>query len=220
MSGSSLLLFGPVSPQLNQDYLSDLQRSILEDSELDFLIGVIEELPSLWPIVQKEFPEFSTIPGAEQLEQLKRLRSPVQLPDVWASSNLVLAPLTVISHIAEFLRLSRTTRNTNFPGVENVQGFCVGFLAAAAVASSRDKIEFRRSASTAIRLAVCVGAIIDLNDGSFRNPADRSSAIVVRWKTESGKEAFERILKDYPSVSRHSSDHDIFSFVGFSYPSI
>ena len=219
MAASSLLLFGPLSPQPNQAYLSDLQRCILDDLDLEFLNGVISELPSLWLALQKEFPELSIITGAEQLEQLKRLLSPMQLPDVWASSNLVLAPLTVISHIADFLRLRRTARNTIFPGIDNVQGFCVGFLVAAALASSWDEIEFRRSASTAIRLAVCVGAIIDLNDRSFRNPADRSSAIVVRWKTESGKQAFEGTLKDYPSVSEHSSYHDISSSMAFSYQS-
>ena len=201
MAASSFLFFGPVSPRPTQEYLSGLQKSIIEEPDLEFLIGVIEELPSLWPTLQHEFTELHTIPGAEQLEQLQRLLKPVQLPDVWASSNLVLAPLTVISHIVEFLHLRRTIGNTNFPGIDDVQGFCVGFLAATAVGSSRDEIEFRRFASTAIRLAVCVGAIIDMNDGPFRSPVDGSSAMVVRWKTDSGKEAFEGTLKDHPSVS-------------------
>lgn len=201
MASSSLLLFGPVSSWPNRAYFSELQISLQEDSDLEFLVKIIKELPSLWPILQELASHRSTIPGAEQLDQLKDLLRPVALPDVWAVGNLTAIPLTVISQIVEFLRIRREGSNATFPGVDNVQGFCVGFLAAAALASSRDEIEFRRFAATAIRLAVCIGFIVDLNEESSQDPLDRTSSVAVRWKKDSGKESFERILRNYPTVS-------------------
>ena len=202
MAVSSLLLFGPVSPRPNQTYLSELQKSLNQCSELQFLVEVIEELPSLWPTLQTVSPDLCKIQGDEQLDQLKGLSS-MTLPDSWAVGNVVSAPLTVIWQIVDFLRLGRKAGNATFPRFDNVQGFCIGFLTAAALAISKDEDEFRHFASIAVRLAVCIGSIIDLNERSLHDPLNRSSSMAVRWKTLSGKENFEQVLRDYPSVSLH-----------------
>lgn len=201
MAASSLLLFGPVAPRPTQTYLSALQTALLETPDLKFLVDVIHDLASIWPTLEKAYSELSTIPGVQQLDQLKLLTTSSTFSNVETLSNVVLAPLTVISQVVEFWHLRRKAGKATFPGTDNVQGFCVGFLTAAALASSRDEVEFQRFASAAIHLAVCIGAIIELNEGSLNDPLDRSSSVAVRWKSDLAKEAFERTLKEYPDVS-------------------
>lgn len=215
MAASSLLLFGPLSSWPNQAYFSELQRSLQKDPELEFLVRLIEELPLLWPILQ-QISELSTITGAEQLDRLKDLLNPLTLPDSWAVGSVAAIPLTVICQIVEFLRLRRNASNATFPGVDNVQGFCIGFLAAAALASSRDEIEFRHFASVTVRLAVCIGSIVALNEESCQDPLDRSSSLAVRWKQDLDTEFFEKILRNYPTVSLHGS----FQVLAFSLGSL
>lgn len=202
MTPSSLLLFGPTSPRPNQAHLSELQKSLNQYPELRFLIKVVEDLPSLWPTLQTLSPDLCAIQGDEQLDQIKCL-SFMTLPDSGIVGNVVSAPLTVISQIVEFLRLGRTAGDARYPRFENVQGFCIGFLTAAALATSKDEDDFRHFASVAIRLAVCIGSIIDLKESSIHETLDRSSSMAVRWNTLSGNEDFEQVLRDYPSVSSH-----------------
>ena len=122
------------------------------------------------------------------------------MPDSGTVGNVVSAPLMVISQIAEFLLLGQKAGNAVFSGFDNVQGFCIGFLTAAALAIFRDKDEFRRFASIANRLAVFIGSIVNLKERPLHDPLDRSSSMAVRWKMPSGREKFEDILRDYPSA--------------------
>ncbi|KAL9024283.1 MAG: hypothetical protein Q9196_006628, partial [Gyalolechia fulgens] len=179
MAASALLLFGPVSPRPSQAYLSQLQTSITERGDHKFLVELIQELPDLWPTILQASPQLHSVRGAEQLDQLNPFLATGTLPDAGALSNLVAAPLTVISHISEVLSQSRDSGQVTIPALDNVQGFCIGFLTAAALATSRDTIELRQYASVAVRLALCIGAVIDLDEASFNDPsAHRSSATV------------------------------------------
>ena len=201
MTAPSLLLFGPVSPRLSHEYLGEIQRSIKGNPDLKFLADTVDELPSLLHTIQQAspFPERSL--GVGQLDQLASLLHSGILPKIATLNNTVLAPLTVLSHIAEFLPRVREFGNAPFPTVNNVQGFCIGFLTAAALAVSRKESEFQTFAATALRLALCVGYVVDLHDESIEEPLDRFVSVAICWKTGSGKEDFEGILGNYPSVS-------------------
>ncbi|KAL8932160.1 MAG: hypothetical protein Q9211_006490, partial [Gyalolechia sp. 1 TL-2023] len=200
MAASALLLFGPVSPRPSQAYLSQLQTSITERGDHKFLVELIQELPDLWPTILQASPQLHSVRGAEQLDQLNPFLATGTLPDAGALSNLVAAPLTVISHISEVLSQSRDSGQVTIPALDNVQGFCIGFLTAAALATSRDTIELRQYASVAVRLALCIGAVIDLDEASFNDPSARSTSIAVRWKSNSGKHDLEMILKQCPTA--------------------
>ncbi|KAL8720221.1 MAG: hypothetical protein Q9225_002883 [Loekoesia sp. 1 TL-2023] len=217
MAASSLLLFGPVSPRPSPTYLAQLRKSITERTDLRFLTVLIKELPNLWPTILRASPQLNSIPGGEQLDQLNHFLTSGTLPNADGLSNLVVAPLTVISQISEVLSQDRNPEDTMIPISENVQGFCLGFLAAAVFAISRDVVELRKFASAAVRLAVCIGAIVDLDEASHEDPADRRSSIAIRWKTESGKDNLERVLRDYPEfhLSRVNSLAITFSTMKF-----
>jgi Starter unit:ACP transacylase in aflatoxin biosynthesis len=204
----SLLLFGPQFPRLSQTYLSDLRAFIIGNPDLGFLVDTITELPSLWPTLQQAHPSLSRIPGEEKLDQLSQYIKSGTLPNVKSRSNILLAPLTVISQIVEFWRLGRETENAAFPAsfqsnskLGSVQGFCIGFLTSSAVACSQNRAQFQQFSSTALRLAVCVGAIVDLDEGSLLDPLDRTSSFAVRWKTDSEQASLEKTLKTYSRVS-------------------
>lgn len=201
MATPSLLLFGPVSVQPSQVHLSQLRTSIMEKTNLKFMSELINELPSLWSTVVQAVPELDSVPGAEQLKQLRQFLTSGKLPKADALSNVIVAPLTVISHIADVLSQQRDLGKATFPRFENVQGFCLGFLTAIAFASSQDATEFQHFASVAVRLAVCVGSVVDLDELACEDPSDRSASVAIRWRSMTGRDDLENILRDYPNVS-------------------
>ena len=214
-----VLFFGPQYTHFTEKRLLELQKFIVGNTDLNPLLVAIKELPSLWPSLQQACPHLVSIPGAEQLDQLCQIFETGTLPNVAGLNNILLTPLTLISQIVEFLRLGEKAESLAFPAsyqadaeLENVQGFCVGFLAAAAVACSRDKADFQHYSSVALRLAVCIGSTVDHDEGTFLNPLDRSSSIAVRWKTDLEQAYFGRTLSSYSSVSLHDLSCTLVSF--------
>ena len=209
-NGRLVLLFGPQSTHFTKDHLLELRKTIVGNTSLSPLTDAIRELPSLWPTLQQACPQLDRVRGAEQLDQLCRFFEIGTLPNVAVLNNILLAPLTVISQVVEFLRLDEDAESPMLQalfhadsGPGSVQGFCIGLLAATAVACSRDKTEFMHYSSIALRLAVCVGSIVDGDEETFSNPLDRSSSFAVRWKTGLEQAHFQNTLSSYSNVSFH-----------------
>jgi hypothetical protein len=195
----TLLLFGPQMTRLAGSQLTDLRTTILGDPELDFLVKIIRDLPSQWTTtVQTACPSLGAQGlGASQTQQLQQLADffdTGEVPPSEPPNNVVLAPLTVVAQVAEYLRLGRRGY---------VQGFCIGFLSAIAVASSRNRDELVRLTGVAIRLAACVGAVIDLGEHEqLRRPGSLglNSAHSVRWTSSAEKQHLEESLALFPEV--------------------
>ncbi|OTA83717.1 hypothetical protein M434DRAFT_400622 [Hypoxylon sp. CO27-5] len=188
-----LLLFGPQIPRLVPSRLTDLRRTILEDPNLEFLVQIVKALPSLWTTtIQPSCPRLRSLTNAkQQLQQLVTFfeNESEEAPRLAPPYNLLLAPLTVIAQIAEYVRLG-------YQGT--VQGFCVGFLSAAAVASARNTAELERWSATAVQLAVAIGAVVDFDEQEM-SPA-YSSTWSVRWTSAQEKEHFEKTLTSFPEA--------------------
>ena len=211
-----VLLFGPQSTHFTEDHLLELRKAIVGNTSLSPLTDAIRELPSLWPTIQKTCPHSDRVRGADQLDQLCRFFETGTLPNVAGLNNILLAPLTVISQVVEFLRLDEEAESSMLQalsladsGPGSVQGFCIGLLAATAVVCSRDKTEFLHYSSIALRLAVCVGSIVDGDEETFSNPHDRSSSFAVRWKTGSEQAHFESTLSSFSNVSLHDLSYPL-----------
>ena len=207
MTIPELILFGPQSPQPD---LAKLRESLQGNSDLKFLIDTIEELPHLWPIIQKSCPDLKRIPGAEQLKQLSSFLDRGTFPNEKPLRNILLAPLTVICQVVEFVQRDQEAENISIPaifpakaGLVNVQGFCIGFLAAAVVACSLSRNEFEQLSSVAVRLAVLIGSVVDLDEGLFLDPLAHNSSISIRWATESEHRFLEEELKKCSKVGSH-----------------
>jgi len=191
---TTLLLFGPQTSRLVPSRLSQLWSTINSEPRLAFLGEIVRTLPALW--------EYTVLPSCPHFERLlsagDQLRQLVQSLETGATNNLtssppcelLLVPLTVLSQIAEYISLDREG---------TVQGFCVGFLAAAAVASSHNRIELERWTATAVRLALCIGAIIDIDERE--RSSNRSSTWSVRWASGTEEEHFQQSLASFPEVS-------------------
>jgi hypothetical protein len=197
----TLLLFGPQMTRLAGPQLTDLRTTILGDPELDFLIKIIQDLPSQWATtVQTACPslgarDLEASHTQQRLQQLVDFFDTGEVPPSEPPSNVVLAPLTVVAQVAEYLRLARRG---------HVQGFCIGFLSATAVASSRNRDELVRLTGVAIRLAACVGAVIDLDEREqLRRPGSLglNSAHSVRWTSSAEKQHLKESLALFPEVS-------------------
>jgi hypothetical protein len=202
LAARTLLLFAPQTHRLNPSRLSELWSTIQSDPRLAFLIEIVKTLPSLW--------ESTVLSGCPQLERLtlasEQLQQLVQFFETGDAEILptktpyefLLVPLTVISQIAEYISLGREG---------TVQGFCVGFLAATAVATSSNTSELERWAATAVRLALCIGAIVDMDERERSH--NRSLTWSVRWTSSAEEKHFQRILASFPEVNSYF-DHTLF----------
>jgi hypothetical protein len=195
-----IALFGPQVLHWTRENLIGLQDAIQRDPRLHFIIKALIKLQSLWPALVQRCG-ISGVAGEEKLKELEEFAAGRTIPDPQKLSNIQLAPLTVVYHITEFIQLSDDPDSSeSFLSFRAVQGFCIGFLSAAAVSSSSDYTELERSVSNSLRLAACIGALIDSQDVSHA-PLDRATAVSVRWNTPSDRAYLETCLDLFPDVS-------------------
>ncbi|KAE8155057.1 putative polyketide synthase [Aspergillus avenaceus] len=169
------ILFGPQIPDIDEA-LSCIQSYLFEHPSAGFLVDVVRELPSLWPVITSSWPVLAQIPGDEQLAGLKGFFDGGPPPVATELMNVLVTPVTVIWQIVEFLKLKDTF-----------------FMAATAVASSPDEAEFRAAVSAVIRLAVCIGSLVDWDELEF----GRTRSMALRWKTAEGYDSLKQTLLSY-----------------------
>ncbi|GFF55249.1 conidial yellow pigment biosynthesis polyketide synthase [Aspergillus udagawae] len=207
--GSLRLLFGPQCTEIG-DQITRIRDAIEKyPSGLQFLREILDELPSLWPVISEAWPALDQVPGESGLAALAQLVNN-ELPASPLSErlNIILTPLTVMAHIAEFWNLQHVAAHPAFPPQSSVtspaavptiidtQGFCVGILAAIVVACSRDAREFQAVASNAIRLAVCIGALVDLDE----MVSGEATSMAIRWESQESYDHLQHILTQDPNV--------------------
>jgi hypothetical protein len=202
---------GPQATNWTRESLSDLQGRITADDRnkglLGFLKQAVTELPSLWPLIDQSLgSRLDFLPGAvdfapETLAQLAEFANGTGTLDPQRLTNTALAPLTVVAQIIDFVQTTASPGSEEgLAGLASVQGFCIGFLSAAALASATTWAEFEHNAANAIRLAACVGIIVDAYE-AWRPADDRVAALSVRWKTEADRTFLETCLDQVPGVS-------------------
>ncbi|KAJ5952971.1 CAZyme family CE10 [Penicillium vulpinum] len=180
------LVFGPQASEV-EETLFYISHNIEENPSLGFLKDVLQELPTLWSTITEAWSSLSSIPAVTQLTVLAEcVRGVIVAPE--NATNVLLTPLTVIRQIIDAWKFKENSQSGC--RLVDTQGFCVGFLAAAVVACSNDSREFEEIASTMIRLAVCIGAAVDLN-GLLHGQA---RSVAVRWKSANENEQLDQVL--------------------------
>lgn len=185
------VLFGPQCSNVDE-VSAQISTALAEDSSLQFISEILQELPSLWADITKALPSLCKVSGDEQIIALVQHLHGSPSPPTGEPKNIILTPLTVISQILELIKLRELTGEQD---IIDTQGFCVGFLAAIVAASSKD--DFQSLTATTIRLAVCIGALVDLDE--LNHGACRS--IVVRWKELAACKKFQHVIASHPKVS-------------------
>lgn len=204
----SLVVFGSQTPSPSIEYISKLRSFLLSNRHLAYFLAAIRDLPNVWPSLVEASPSLSQVPGLRSLEDIKRwidqgdfpLSSSETLP------NVLSTPLTVIIHIVEYFNYLEhlgpsTSHSQVLDSVQNggIQGFCTGFLAAISLACSPTEENINQIGAVALRLAVCIGAFVDL-DARFAIPPRETSCFMVRWTSAVGKSHVMEILNDYSEV--------------------
>ncbi|KAL4966680.1 putative polyketide synthase [Aspergillus stella-maris] len=194
MSASQRLaiLFGPQSSNVDEA-LSSIRTCVRENPSASHLVDIIRDLPSIWQTIQQAWPPLAQLNGEAQLAALARFFEGGPPPSSTKSLSILITPLTVLQHIVELYTLRKATSELQ---ITDVQGFCVGFLAAISVASTHDETQFRVVLVKVIRLAVCIGALIDLNEIEY----GRAGSLVVRWSGEEGRLSMNKVLSSHPGA--------------------
>ncbi|KAI0896146.1 ketoacyl-synt-domain-containing protein [Annulohypoxylon nitens] len=192
-------LFGPQVTYWTRDTLSSLQSDLLRNPNFQFLTKSLLELPSLWSLLEQDFAS-ENFHGADSLKSLHDFATGEKLLDPQTLTNTHLAPLTVVSHVVDFIRsVDNPYTKESLLSFEAAQGFCIGFLSAAALASASDWSAFEQNASNAIRLAACIGVVVDKEEASHA-AQDRATAISVYWKTAADRTFLETCLDNIPQA--------------------
>ncbi|RMD44083.1 hypothetical protein DV735_g971, partial [Chaetothyriales sp. CBS 134920] len=194
-----IALFGSQVTHWTHESLSSLQSSLLQNSDLEFITDALVQLPSLWSKLEKDDDMYGLY-GEEKIKDLQDFALGKTIPDPQNLTNTHLAPLTVLSQVVDLVRLADGLDKDNvLLRFQAAQGFCIGFLSAAALSSSSNWTEFERNLSNAVRLAACIGIAIDAEDASHAAP-DKATAISVRYKTAADRAYLETCLDLFPDA--------------------
>ncbi|KAL4760329.1 non-reducing polyketide synthase spyA [Aspergillus foveolatus] len=199
----------PTSESLDQlaSYLTRSQRS----PELRPLVEAIRALPEVWAALKIAEPSLQALSNAPVLSLRDWLSSPSSSlhPDITSNSgsdgygnsysrltvpatlpNVLLAPLTVVIHLAQYIHYlddlsldlglegaaadahvyireafaatpPAQSPDTGIDTASKFQGLCIGTISAVVMECSSTRTELGRNAATALRLAMCIGAYVD-----------------------------------------------------------
>jgi hypothetical protein len=184
---------------LHQELISSPQLSALEEA--------VDELPQFWHGLIGFDPGLRQVPGGKYLVDLKRWvkdggpfpNHQSNAPNHYGLTVTVLLQIIQYSRYLDQLGKDAHRKVLNSVKVGGIQGFCVGFVSAVAVASPKSEAEIGPSAATALCVAVCVGAYVDL-DGIYSSAATVYVAVAIRWR-EGDAEKVAKLIWPIPNVS-------------------
>ncbi|KAI1380101.1 hypothetical protein F4677DRAFT_452639 [Hypoxylon crocopeplum] len=200
--GPALLLFGPQAPSFSNRSLSEL-KSALQDQQ--WALDTISELSATWDIASTTIPTLRSIPGKQLLSYLQIwLRNDPPEQDVGDLPNIILAPLTVLTQLTQYQRyLERNYGHALDPHAALVLdtnatalGFCMGLLTAFAIAGASTTQDLHQYAAAAVRLAMLVGAVVDVADKAHANGP--SESLATAWQTQEQGAELKSILDQSP----------------------
>ncbi|KAH8807202.1 putative polyketide synthase [Xylogone sp. PMI_703] len=203
----SLVLLGPqLTTWPSPDLLIQLREFLIQDPRLLDFLQAIRDLPRWTDKLVHFEPRFGKVTLTNPITALLNWIENGQLPKQSDTClNILLAPLTVIiQHLLYFhyeFPQKTTTLDSIDKSVEYIkpieaQGLCTGFLMASALSLSTNIKELNMYASVALRLALCIGAAVDL-DAIEPDIRRETSCLAVRWRMDNGKAGIKEILTTY-----------------------
>ncbi len=211
----SLLVFGPQTEFPPAQVLEDLRAELVGNPQLSALRAAVADLPRIWQSFIDFDPRLDQVPGAEHLGRLVQWVKdggafPHQRTD--DAPNHFALPVTILLQICQYMRylghLGDSPHRQVLQSVRagGIQGFCVGFLSAIAVAGSKSEADIGSHAAAGLRLAVCIGAYVD-QDGISSGEPKGTACVAIRWREGSAddKAAVNTMIRSYPGVSAGSN---------------
>lgn len=193
----------------SHDFLSCLRFHLTHDPDLEVLVEAVYELPGLWSRLVEDNSLLNRIPSELPASLNHWISNSEFAFDIPATlPNVLLAPLTVIIHVVQYVQylkhfISEDAHSHIRDSVRHggFQGLCTGFLSATALACSTTKKDIARNAAVAMRLAMCIGAYVDLDQTGTGDDSTAMACFVVQWGPGCPREEVVQILKHYPEVS-------------------
>ena len=209
MVPQSLVVFGPQIGVPDSLYLDWIRRHLLEIPDTAPLVDSIVQLQTFWDSTVREHPALRHVPGRVLIDPLCQwIQNGIFLPN--EIPNIVLAPLTLLTHVIEYLAYLREvgTAGNHTKLLQDDEdddensaylGLCIGMLSAATIRSSTTKSEVIRRTAVAVRIAVLIGATVDA-DGRFATPATEWRSFLAQATTQLDEASLQPILVGYPEV--------------------
>ncbi|KAK7993967.1 C6 finger domain-containing protein [Apiospora arundinis] len=186
----SILVFGPQGDLASEKTRQDLRLELNSSTRLSALREAVDDLPQFWEALVNFDPSLGRVPGAKYIGELKQwlnnTAAPVPYPQTSVPNHCALAlsvlvQITQYTHYLDHLGHNSHPRVLSSTRLGGVHGFCVGILSAIAVAVSTTEADLGHFAAIALRLAVCIGAYVDL-DGIYSSIPTGYRAIALRWR--------------------------------------
>ncbi|KAG5659884.1 hypothetical protein KAF25_003406 [Fusarium avenaceum] len=212
----SMLICGSVISDPDTVYLSRLRSNIIHNPHLTDLRDALLELPELWSLLVEKEHSLERVGAALVLQNLVEWiecdNSSLPLAGR-TSRNTQLAVLTVLAHISEYMfylsshDMSEEDSRGNLDAHTSIlksvcdggiQGLCVGLLSAMALACSATSTDVAKNGAIAVRLALCVGALVDLDEIELSEPTVCISTRWPRGEGDGSEEVLKAVLDSYP----------------------
>jgi hypothetical protein len=206
---TSLIVFGSQGGVPDQAYLSSIRSFLLQDKHTIPLVETIITLPAWWDTICLSHTRLQRIAGRSLFKRLRQwLLEGVPVGFDRLEPNTILAPLTVITQVVEYLWYLRSCGAdhgsiSQAAGAQGFQGLCIGQLTAIACCSALDERQLIKQAAVAVRLAILIGAIVDL-DGCLAEPPREWVCVVARHKSTNPSTTITDVLDNYPEVRCHA----------------
>ncbi|KAF2973312.1 hypothetical protein GQX73_g379 [Xylaria multiplex] len=192
MTAPLLTIFGPQTTIPESQQLNLIRGKLLGFPELESFAAAIEGIDTLWPGLVEFDSRLQLLQGPSLLRSLAKwiTTGNLVLPEVFGTSastipNVLLTPLTLIFHGVELFTYISMRKSTpenchqNLLPSGHTRGLCCGLLAATSLSVSRDTDDLVCNLTVALRLAVIIGAYVDLDDGF---PGWKWTSYAIRWK--------------------------------------
>ncbi|KAH8691966.1 putative polyketide synthase [Talaromyces proteolyticus] len=196
--GKRVLIFGPQALSSHGSGFRAVQGTA---KQLQWIVDTITSLPNYWSEFVERFPKYKVINGSKLLQCLIDWvqTGKLDFTDSEHLPNIILSPLVIITHITEYISyLDSTASSTVLERSTETLGFCMGFISALAVSISRDRRDIESYGSTAIRLAMIIGGIVDTQD--IVNTNGVSKSLATAWNTPTAGDELREIIKKYPEA--------------------
>ncbi|KAL3462085.1 hypothetical protein BJX64DRAFT_288628 [Aspergillus heterothallicus] len=202
-----VLVFGCQWLSFDASDFRRLRATILDNPENHWMVDVLGKLPACYrtALDTGKLPALATIPGETKLRELNKwLRCDELSTEKFPLSYTQLAPLLMMTHLVQYGQYLKMTkaksgcRRDNGRGagsgtVVEIVGFCIGLLSGVVVSASRSQEQLRSLGAVALRLAIFLGAL-----GDVQEQKEEYTSLATAWRTDELEEDLQAILDEYP----------------------
>ncbi|KAL2793473.1 hypothetical protein BJX66DRAFT_351725 [Aspergillus keveii] len=205
--GNVVLVFGCQWLSFEAGDFRRLQATVLDNPEHHWMIDVLGELPAHYRTAAgtSYLPSLNTIPGETDLRELDRwFRCDDLSTAKFPLSYTQLAPLLMMTHFVQYGQYLKLTKAKlgckreavgaeGSSAVVEIVGFCIGLLSGVVVLAARNQEQLRRWGAVALRLAILLGAL-----GDVQEKEEEYTSLATAWRTANAEEQLNKILDEYP----------------------